>query len=380
MTWSAADSACMARALELAARGRFTTHPNPRVGCVIARDGAILGCGWHRRAGAPHAEINALRDAGGDLRGATVYVTLEPCAHQGRTPPCTAALIQAGVSRVVAAVRDPNPQVAGAGLSALRDAGIKVETGLMEQAATALNKGFFSRMTRARPYLRAKSAISLDGKTALAGGESRWITGAASRHDVQALRAASSAVMTGINTVLADDPRLNVRACDTGGRQPLRIVLDRSLRFPAAARMLSLDGATIVFTRNGDERRCGELARAGAEVRFVAGGKDEFLDNVLRALARDHEVNDLLLEAGATLTGSLLQHGLIDELVVYQAPVILGCTAVGMAALPTLARMDQRQELELVDYQRLEEDWKFIYKVTSKNALRGIFRHGNEKV
>ncbi len=362
MAWSAADSACMARALELAARGCFTTHPNPRVGCVVARDGAILGCGWHRRAGEPHAELNALRDASGNLHGATVYVTLEPCAHQGRTPPCTTALIQAGISRVVAAVRDPNPQVAGAGLSALRDAGIKVETGLMEPAATALNKGFFSRMTRARPYLRAKSAISLDGKTALAGGESRWITGAASRRDVQALRAASSAVMTGINTVLADDPRLNVRACDTGGRQPLRVVLDRALRFPAAARMLSLDGATIVFTRNGDERRREELVRAGAEVRLVAGGKDEFADNVLRMLARDYEVNDLLLEAGATLTGSLLQHGLLDELVVYQAPVILGCTAVGMAALPTLTRMEQRWELELVDYQRLEADWKFIYK------------------
>ena len=370
MNWSAADSSCMARALALAERGRFTTHPNPRVGCVIARDGEILGRGWHHKAGEPHAEINALHAAGAHLRGATAYVTLEPCAHQGRTPPCTAALVKAGISRIVVAVQDPNPQVAGAGIKALTDAGIKVETGLMAEQAKELNKGFFSRMTRARPYLRAKSAISLDGKTALAGGESRWITGAASRRDVQALRAASSAVMTGINTVLADDPRLNVRELDTGDRQPLRVVLDRTLRFPPAAQMLGLDGATILFTRNEDDRLHGALERAGARVRFVDGDEDGFLEVVLRLLAQDYEVNDLLLEAGATLTGSMLQHGLIDELVVYQAPVILGCTAVGMAALPTLSAMDQRHELDLVDYRRIDEDWKFVYRVLAHLRIK----------
>ena len=363
MNWSAADSACMARALELAERGRFTTHPNPRVGCVIARDGTILGSGWHHKAGEPHAEINALVDAAGDLRGADVYVTLEPCAHQGRTPPCVKALLDAGISRVVVAVQDPNPQVAGAGIKALTEAGIRVETGLMAQQAAALNKGFFSRMTRARPYLCAKSAISLDGKTALAGGESRWITCAASRRDVQVLRAASSAVMTGINTVLADDPRLNVRDIDTGGRQPLRVVLDRALRFPPDAQMLDLHGATILFTRNEDERLHDKLARAGAEVRFVAGDGDGFLDNVLRMLALDYEVNGLLLEAGARLTGSILQRGLIDELVVYQAPVILGCSATGMMDIPPLTAMDQRHELDLVEHRRMDEDWKFVYKV-----------------
>ena len=370
MNWSAADSSCMARALELAHRGRFTTHPNPRVGCVIARDEQVVGSGWHRRAGEPHAEINALSDASGDLRGATAYVTLEPCSHHGRTPPCTEALIGAGISRVVVAARDRNPQVSGAGIKALTDAGIRVETGLMEQPATELNQGFFCRMTRKRPFVRAKSAISLDGKTALAGGASRWITGAASRRDVQALRAASSAVMTGINTVLADNPRLNVRDVDTGGRQPLRVVLDRELRFPPGGRMLGLDGATILFTRNEDELLHGSLERAGACVRFVEGDDSDFLDSVLRELALTYEVNDLLLEAGAKLTGSMLRHGLIDELVVYQAPVILGGAAADMMDLPVITAMDERHELELVDFRRLDEDWKFVYKIRSYSYPR----------
>ena len=353
----------MARALELADRGRFTTHPNPRVGCVITREEQVLGRGWHHKAGEPHAEVNALNDAAGDLRGATAYVTLEPCSHHGRTPPCTEALIGAGISRVVIAARDTNPQVSGAGIKALADAGVRVETGLLEQPATELNKGFFYRMTRGRPYVRAKSAISLDGKTALAGGASRWITGAASRRDVQELRAASSAVMTGINTVLADDPRLDVRDVDTGGRQPLRIVLDRDLRFPAGAQMLARAGTTILFTRNGDEQLHERLERAGASVRFINGSESDFLHNVLRELAKTYEVNDLLLEAGAKLTGSMLHHGLVDELVVYQAPVILGGAAVDMMELPVITAMDERHELELVDYRRFDEDWKFVYKI-----------------
>ena len=217
MRWTAADSSCMSHALELAEKGRFTTHPNPRVGCVITRNDKVLGTGWHRKAGGPHAEINALNDASCDVRGATAYVSLEPCSHHGRTPPCTEAIIRAGISRVVIAAPDPNPQVSGAGIKALQEAGISVQTGLMAGPANELNKGFIYRMTRARPYVRCKSAVSIDGKTALAGGASRWITGAACRQDVQELRAASSAVMTGINTVLADDPRLNVRAVDTAG-------------------------------------------------------------------------------------------------------------------------------------------------------------------
>lgn len=363
MIWSAADTSRMTRALELADKGRFTTHPNPRVGCVITRDEQVVGSGWHRRAGEPHAEINALSDASCDLRGATAYVTLEPCSHHGRTPPCTEALIGAGISRVVIAARDRNPQVSGAGIKALADAGIRVETGLMEQPATELNKGFFYRMTRGRPYVRAKSAISLDGKTALAGGASRWITGAASRRDVQELRAASSAVMTGINTILADDPRLDVRDVNTGGRQPLRVVLDRDLRFPAGAQMLGRDGTTVLFTRNEDDLLHGRLERAGARVRFIDGGEDDFLHTVLQELAKTYEVNDLLLEAGAKLTGNMLHHGLIDELVVYQAPIILGAAAVDMMDLPVITAMDERHELELVDVRRFNEDWKFVYNI-----------------
>ncbi len=364
--WSAADSAYMARALELANRGRFTTHPNPRVGCVITGNGQILGSGWHHKAGEPHAEINALNDASCNLRGATVYVTLEPCAHSGRTPPCVEALIGAGVSRVVVAVQDPNPQVSGAGIKALADAGIQVDAGLMEQQATELNKGFFFRMTRARPYVRAKSAISLDGKTALAGGESKWITGAASRRDTQILRAASSAIMTGINTVLADNPRLNVRDVDTAGRQPLRVTLDRRLRFPADAQMLGLHGTTILFTRNGDQRLHRRLARAGACVRFINGEESDFLADVLRELALSWEVNDLLLEAGAILTGSMLHYGLIDELVVYQAPVILGAAARNMMELPVINTLEQRQELQMVDCCRFDDDWRFVFRPRRK--------------
>ena len=363
MSWSAADTSRMTRALELAQRGRFTTHPNPRVGCVITRGEGVLGSGWHHRAGEPHAEINAINDASCDLRGATAYVTLEPCSHHGRTPPCTKALIGAGINRVVIAAQDRNPQMAGAGIKALKEAGVSVETGLLEQPAAELNRGFFCRMTQGRPYVRAKSAISLDGKTALAGGASRWITGGASRRDVQELRAASSAVMTGINTVLADDPRLDVREVDTGGRQPLRVVLDRDLRFPPGAQMLSRDGTTVLFTRNGDERLRGRLGRAGARVRFIEGDESDFLPDVLRELALAWEVNDLLLEAGAKLTGSMLHHGLIDELVVYQAPVILGAAAVDMLELPVISTMDERHELELVDSRRFDDDWKFVYKI-----------------
>ena len=243
---TAADAVFMARALQLAQRGLYTTDPNPRVGCVIAKDGHIIGEGWHERAGGPHAEIHALNAAGPQAKGATAYVTLEPCCHHGRTPPCSVALIEAGITRVVAAMTDPNPLVAGQGAAALSAAGLRVETGLMQLQAEALNPGFISCMRRDRPYVRAKLAASLDGRTALAHGESRWITGEAARADVQVLRARSSAILTGIGTVLADDPSLTVRAFDIG-RQPLRVVLDSQLRMPVTAKMLTLpaEGLTV---------------------------------------------------------------------------------------------------------------------------------------
>ena len=362
MRWTAVDSSRMSQALELAEKGRFTSHPNPRVGCVITRNDKVLGTGWHMKTGGAHAEINAMNDASCHLRGATAYISLEPCSHHGRTPPCTEAIIRAGISRVVIAAPDPNPQVSGAGIKALRAAGIAVDAGLMAEPANELNKGFIYRMTRGRPYVRCKSAVSLDGKTALAAGASRWLTGAASRQDVQELRAASSAVMTGINTILVDDPRLNVRVVDTAGRQPLRIVLDRNLRFPVAARMLSEDGTTILFTRNGNERLHTNLERAGACVHFIDESEDNFLNSVLQELASTYEVNDLLLEAGAKISGSMLSRRLIDELVVYQAPIILGSGAIDMMELPTIINMDDRYKLDLLDFRRIDEDWRFVFK------------------
>lgn len=362
MKWTEADAACMTRALELARRGRYSTHPNPQVGCVIAQGGRIAGSGWHHRAGLPHAEINALNEAGGDLQGATAYITLEPCNHHGRTPPCAPALIEAGLARVVVAMPDPNPMTSGRGLKALAAAGLKVETGLMAEEALAINRGFVSRMERRRPYIRCKLAVSVDGKTALANGASRWITGAEARADGQRLRAASSAVMTGINTVLADDPRLNVREVDTAGRQPLRVVLDRALRFPATARMVALAGKTLLFTRSRDAGLRGALERAGVEVRFVAGDEEGFLPAVLRTLALECEVNDLLVEAGPTLSGALLQGDLVDELIVYQAPILLGSGAAEMAATPVIAAMEERRELELLDQRPVGKDWRLTFR------------------
>jgi diaminohydroxyphosphoribosylaminopyrimidine deaminase/5-amino-6-(5-phosphoribosylamino)uracil reductase len=244
----------MAHAARLAARGIYSTHPNPNVGCVIVNEGVVVGTGWHQRAGGPHAEVYALREAGDKARGADVFLSLEPCSHKGRTPPCADALVNAGVKRVVVAMKDPNPLVAGRGLEILRAAGITVETGLLEAQAKALNPGFVSRMQQARPWIRVKLASSLDGRTAMASGESRWITGDAARRDVQRLRARSSAVVTGIGTVLADDPSMNVRLDATQLnniepiRQPLRVVLDTQLRMPAQAKMLSLPGATLIMT------------------------------------------------------------------------------------------------------------------------------------
>ena len=288
----AADSAHMARALQLAARGRYGAHPNPMVGCVIVRDGVVVGEGWHEKAGEAHAEINALRIAGNAARGATVYVSLEPCAHHGKTPPCADALAEAGVGRVVAAMEDPFANVAGRGLQRLREAGITVEVGLMQGAAESLNAGFISRVQRGRPRVRLKVAASLDGATAMNSGESQWITGSAARQDVHRLRASSGAVMTGIGTVLADDPSLNVRDVETPGRQPLRVVIDSRLRMSPEARMLELSGETLVCCTPGQDGT--RLEQAGAQVQEFGAHGDGYLrfsyansqDNLREALTR----------------------------------------------------------------------------------------------
>ena len=349
----AADSHWMARALQLAERGLHTTSPNPRVGCVLVQGDAVVGDGWHERAGEPHAEVHALRAAGSKARGATAYVTLEPCSHHGRTPPCADALIAAGVSRVVCAMQDPNPQVAGSGLARLVAAGIEVESGLMEAAARELNTGFVSRMTRGVPWVRSKIAASLDGRTALANGISQWITGEAARQDVQRWRARSCAVLTGSGTLLADDPQLNVRI-DTE-RQPLRVVLDSALRTPPAARILQ-GGKVLLFTASQDAHKRAALEARGAEVLRLADAQGRVdLHAVLRELAR-RGINEVLVEAGRTLNGALLRAGLVDELVLYLAPQLLGDAARGMADLGGLVRLEQKVELDWRDVRRIGND------------------------
>ena len=353
------DHACMAEAIRLAARGVYSTHPNPNVGCVVVRDGEVVGRGWHRRAGGPHAEVFALREAGDKARGADVYVSLEPCSHQGRTPPCAEALVEAGVRRVVVAMQDPNPLVAGQGLARLHAAGIEVESGLLEPQARALNPGFIARMQRGRPWLRLKLAASLDGRTAMASGESKWISGDAARRDVQRLRARSSAIVTGIGTVLADDPSMNVRLTadqlngETPVRQPLRVVLDSRLRMSAQARMLTLPGETLLLTGVTDSSRWQDLQQAGAEVAAVEleQGRPQ-PDAVLRLLAQ-RDINEVLLECGPTLAGAFMRAGLVDELVLYMAPHLMGDSARGLFHLPGLERMQDRIALEWQDVRQV---------------------------
>ena len=360
---NAADSQWMAQALRLAERGLYTTSPNPRVGCVLVRESRVVGEGWHERAGEPHAEVHALRAAGKLARGATAYVTLEPCSHHGRTPPCADALIAAGVSRVVAAMQDPNPLVAGQGLKKLRAAGIEVECGLMETAARELNIGFVSRMTRGTPWVRSKIAASLDGHTALANGTSKWITGEAARRDVQHWRARSCAVLTGIGTVLADDPKLNVRELTTG-RQPLRVVLDSQLRISPEASILS--GGTLVYTVSSDVTSLAALRAKGAEVVTLAGSDGKV---ALSAVLRDMEkrgINEVLVEAGRTLNGALLKAGLVDELVLYLAPQLLGDAARGLADIGELTQLQQRVALQWNDVRQVGNDLRIVARISKE--------------
>ncbi len=362
--FTAHDSAHMARALQLAARGRYAAHPNPMVGCVLVNGDEVVGEGWHEQAGEPHAEINALRAAGDAARGATAYVTLEPCAHHGKTPPCTDALLEAGVSRVVAAMQDPFDEVAGRGLEALREAGIEADVGLMQSAAEALNSGFISRIARGRPFVRLKMAASLDGATAMDSGESKWITGSEARDDVQKLRAQSGAIMTGIGTVLADDPSLNVRLpeIDTRGRQPLRVLLDSRLRTPPTAAMLGQPGDTLICCTAGQDGTA--LRDAGAEVQeFGAHGDVVNVFEVLAALA-EREINDVLVEAGPLLAGYLLEKDLIDELVIYQSPHIMGSKTRGMFETPAWGLLADRKALDIKDVRQIGADTRITARLS----------------
>ena len=348
------DHRYMARALTLARRGLYGTDPNPRVGCVLVDNGAIVGEGWHERAGEAHAEVIALEAAGDRARGATAYVTLEPCCHHGRTAPCTDALLHAGIGRMVAAMPDPNPQVAGKGLKQLRDAGVVVDCGLLEAEARALNP-VYSAHDAGSPFVRVKLAMSLDGRTALASGESRWLTGEAARQDVQRLRARASAILTGIGTLLADDPNLNVRLPEAE-RQPLRVILDTTLRTPPTAQTLRLPGSVLIFTAVADAALHAPLQAAGAE---IGSRRAEQGLNPRRDGGTDPpRVQRNPCRMRSNLAGALLQAGLLDELVVYMAPVLLGDKARGLFELPELRRMSERTALEVVETQAVGRDWR----------------------
>ncbi len=352
------DYGFMGRALQLAARGLYTTTPNPRVGCVLVKDGVVVGAGWHESAGQPHAEINALAKVGaGGTAGCTAYVTLEPCSHHGRTPPCADALIAAGVSRVVAAMKDPNPLVAGQGLAQLAAAGIAVASGLLEAEARALNVGFVSRMTRGRPWLRLKVAMSLDGKTALNNGVSQWITGPAARRDAHAWRARSCVVLTGFGTLRDDDPRLTVREVVTP-RQPRPVLVDSRLETPLTAKLLA--GGALVFAARHDTEKISRLTASGAEVVVLpnSAGKVDLAAMLLELGRRGY--NEVLVEAGAKLNASLLREGLVDELLIYQAPMLLGDQARGMADLPELVELSGARRLTITDRRMVGADQRIL--------------------
>ena len=373
MSIALTDEYYMAKAIELAKKGWYSTQPNPRVGCILVRDDHIIAQGWHQYAGQGHAEVNALaqlannsNDIQGIAKGATAYVTLEPCSHFGKTPPCSEALITAGVQRVVVAMADPNPLVAGRGLKRLEEQGIAVRCGVLENESRALNLGFIQRMLVQRPNIRCKMAMSLDGRTAMANGESQWITGADAREDVQRLRAESSAILTGIGTVLVDNPAMNVRSqnYDTMGRQPDRVVLDSHLQIANEAKMFALSGNTIVLTheQTSQQEKITALSNKGVVVDFLPlAGESLSLVALMPWLAKQ-QYNDVLLEAGATLTGAMLQAGLVDELIIYMAPQLMGSEARGLFNLSGLESMQDNIHLSIEDIRAVGKDYRIIAK------------------
>jgi diaminohydroxyphosphoribosylaminopyrimidine deaminase/5-amino-6-(5-phosphoribosylamino)uracil reductase len=357
------DTAFMTQALRLAERGLFTAHPNPMVGCVLVKNGDVVGEGWHKVAGEAHAEINALQAAGTAAKGATAYVTLEPCSHHGKTPPCVDALIAAGVAEVIVGIQDPNPEVNGRGIEALAKAGITVRVGILEEQVERQLSGFLTRVRTGRPFVRLKIACSIDGCIAMASGQSEWISGPESRADVQRLRARSGAILSGIGTVLADDPSFTVRdpGIDTCGRQPLRVVLDKDLRMPLSAEMLALPGGTLLYCTNDSNRDA--LIEAGADIVKV-GAVDRLVNAaaVLDDLGR-REINDVLVEAGPALAGNLISNDLVDELVIYQAPHIMGSETMGMFRTPTWTELSDRRSLDIIDTRQVGPDTRITARI-----------------
>ncbi len=359
--FTTADNEYMQRALTLARRGLYTTTPNPRVGCVVVQGGRVVGEGFHERAGEPHAEVHALRAAGESARGATLYVTLEPCSHHGRTPPCADAVVAAGIKRVVAAMGDPNPEVAGQGFEKLRAAGIVIESGLLEAEAIELNIGFISRMTRGRPWVRLKVAATLDGRTALANRQSQWITSEAARRDGHAWRARACVVMTGVGTLADDNPRMDVRDVETS-RQPLKVLVDSHLKAPLDSRLFQ-SGQVLVFAAREDKARMAEFRARGVEVAVLpnADGKVD-LPAMLDELGR-RAINEVHLESGTRLNGSMLREGCVDELLVYLAPKLIGDTGMGMFDLPELAELSSAMQLEFGAVQTVGSDLRIMARV-----------------
>jgi len=377
-TWTQQDTVYMAEAIQLAWKGLYTTEPNPRVGCVLVKNSRIVGRGWHQKAGEGHAEVNAIKDAGSQAKGSTAYVSLEPCSHFGKTPPCANALIQAGVIRVVSAMKDPNPEVSGSGFNLLQKAGIQVESGLLELQAQALNLGFIKRMQTKRPFVRIKMAVSVDGRTAMASGESKWITGAAAREDVQRLRARSSAVISGIGTVLYDDAALTVRSSELGlenadeisKRQPLRVILDSGAQIPEHAKLFASAGPILLVVSSKARVADGILQHSNVSVfRLPAGTKESVRSNsvelVLAELAR-RGCNEVLVEAGASLAGSFIRENCWDELVLYIAPKLMGSLARPLANLP-MEYMSEAKSLQLKDMRVVGDDIRLTYHQDCSN-------------
>ncbi len=364
-TFTPLDIEMMARALKLAGQGLYTAHPNPRVGCVVVKEGEIIGQGYHAKAGEAHAEIVALEDAGKHAEGSTVYVSLEPCCHYGKTSPCADALIKAGVCELIAAMEDPNPKVAGGGFEKLKSAGITVRVGLLEARAKKINEGFIFRMQQGRPFVRLKIASSLDGATAMLDGESKWITGEAARNDVQKLRASSGAIMTGIGTVLADDPSLTIRniGLEPYSQQPLRVVVDSRLRMRPESKMLALEGRTMIFCADDANRQA--LEAAGAVIVKVPPSESHTsLHNVLQELAV-LEINEVLVEAGSSIIGNLISAGLADELIIYQAPHLMGSHTRRVLESHDWTNMSDRRSLKIMDLRKVGDDLRIVARPIS---------------